>query len=84
MSTPFELYRLHEVVEKFFPGTGLQERDLVKEIKRGRLVVTKIGNREYVSEAALKDMLVVCQERKRTAKYRSRASAIAKVSARRA
>ena len=64
MNTSLDLYRLHDAIEKFFPGIGLQERDLVKEVKRGRLVITRIGNREYVSEAALKDMLELGQERK--------------------
>lgn len=58
------LFRLSEAIATFFPNTGLQERDLRREAKRGRLVLIRIGNREYVTEAALREMLEVCQERK--------------------
>ena len=63
MENQLQLYPLHEAIKKFFAGTGVQERDLQKEVKRGRLILTKIDNRVLVSEDALKEMLKVCQEK---------------------
>ena len=61
---PLDLYRLDEACIVFFAGLDVVEKDLRREAKHGRLTLTRIGKREYVTEAAIREMLDRCQERK--------------------
>src|SRR5258707_1978006 len=60
----FRLYRLGEAITAFFADIGLTERDLKREAQAGRLVLTRINKRDFVTEDALREMVAVCQERK--------------------
>lgn len=61
-NNPLGLYSLIDACKKFFPGLDIDARDLKREARRGRLKLTRIGRRECVSEAAIREMLNSCQE----------------------
>ena len=72
---PLRLYGLQEAIAAFFPDIGLSVKDLRREAKLGRLVLTRINKRDFVTEAALREMLEACQERKAAPDFGSDAKA---------
>src|SRR5215475_14936371 len=60
---PPKLYTLQDACNLFFSNVPVTVRDLRKEARRGRLVITRINRHQCVSEQAIREMLVACRER---------------------
>lgn len=55
------LLRLKDAVATYFPGTPITVQTLRGEWRKGRLEITRIGKRDYVTLDAIQEMLKRCQ-----------------------
>lgn len=58
---PLEAYfTLAEAAQRFFPAGTVTQRSLRTEVMKGRLRVTRIAGKDFVSESAIRAMLEAC------------------------
>lgn len=58
------LLRLDLAIKRHMPDSGITARTLQREARRGRLVVTRIAGKDFVTEAALQEFIDLCQTRR--------------------
>ena len=55
-----QLYSLSAAIAEFFPGSGITVSSLRTEARNGRLALTRIAGRDYVTRGAIERMIEQC------------------------
>jgi hypothetical protein len=56
------IYRLSDAAERFFPNGGITPHSLRSEARAGRLKITRIAGKDFVTERDIAEMLEKCRQ----------------------